>query len=171
MFVKLQLFHLDMLTLIINIDSQFLVSYIANINLNMTLRANGVYKMTLFSKIALLTGSLFLSTIACSQSPIPEQCPSVDQIRAEGFSHVEMVDSPTLWTLAHESQYGSPFTWEFILMLDGPNTEEEAILEGNKVLKKLAGNPEPERISGTWGCMYDMEPEFMAFATVKNNYR
>lgn len=117
-------------------------------------------------KKAILACIILFSPLSFSQPTAPDKCPSVAQIQAEGLTVAEMIDTDQ-WFLAHDSQYDTSVTWEFILFVVNGNTEDEAFLNGSKILRKLSGNPTPESHAGIWGCDYDLGDDYLAIATVK----
>lgn len=126
--------------------------------------------MKLLSKIVFLSGFVLFSTLAFSHSKIPNQCPSVNQIKSEGFTEGELI-ADDYWAVYHTSQYGTDFNWEFSLFFVNAKTKERAIAKGNVIVQKLSGNPEPENRGGIWGCDYTMDDEHIALALIKSGSR
>lgn len=119
------------------------------------------------SKLLAVTGALVIAGSSFANIQEPPSCPSVDAIKVAGLSNAEEI-SHSIFVTFEFSQYDTDLNW---LFLSGPfmaKDEEHALIQANKALRYLSGNPIAESDASDWICTYEIGSDLAAVAIQSN---
>lgn len=121
--------------------------------------------MLLKSRLMVLMSALIWANFSFANHSQPDACPSINSIQSIGLSMSSEI-SQGVYLAYNLNHYNSSSNWVFIIGPIMAEDEERAIVEGNKSLSLLSGNPAPvDDGDGNWFCEYDTNIEDMsAFA-------
>lgn len=122
--------------------------------------------MMLRSRVFTFLGALAIASssyTAFANIP-PGTCPEVSSIKSEGLSLAYEL-MPKVFFAYQISKYNTELSWVFAIGYFKSDTEELAVIDGNKTLVNLAGTPLPEYDKeGYWLCKYDLGTGYTALA-------
>lgn len=109
---------------------------------------------------------IFSQSVMAGLPPKPEQCPSIDRVRAEGFSEVQAMYSDTTFFVFNYSHYDLQEQWGFLLLTIKADNKTKAIQKGNLVLQSISGSPIPvlDENDEDWICVYQTLDGYFAAA-------
>lgn len=109
------------------------------------------------SRLTTLVSALLVAGSALASHGKPAACPSVESIKAEGITMAsEIFDGAYLDY--NSSLYDTDTQWFFIMGPVLADSEDAAIVEGNKLLATASGPASPEEDEeGEWVCEYSSD--------------
>lgn len=89
-----------------------------------------------------LSASVFALLVAGNVFASATNCPNIEQIKTEGLSMAVKVQEEG-FAAYQESDYTTGEPWVFMIYPVDGDSEDEAVLSGNKILSKLTANGIP----------------------------
>lgn len=117
--------------------------------------------------LLLISFALSLFTLQSYAKPDrPEQCPSVNTLKAGGLPYVEIDEYDNTYIAFQIDQYNTKNTWGFGIADLNANSQEEAYDLAQSELSGLTGSPVPVYLANDdiWACFYSTKSGLMAAA-------
>ncbi len=117
-------------------------------------------------KVMAIGALLMASTVSFAMPPKPAHCPSAEALKSSFFFFAQKDEQGHGYAAISLGKYGTNETWGFVMGFFQATNIFDAVMQANKALPTLRGNPEPMPVDQgnvqTWACAYGVKGGYQA---------